>query len=216
MSSQSVSRSAARGIANLRASSRPDDAPPCTAFAGPTPTIATVVPERCIKVRLALSAPPSALSLLPFRFYSRRIITSATLRTTPYVDETPSTLSERSSSSPSRTMSVHHSLSPTPLAPLSQLFASTREGLGPIRENPIKCSFPFFSFSPQVDMLLLAGDLFHENKPSRTSLYQTTAALREYTRGSRPVELIVVGKDGIGIARDAPLVHRSPRRPVHD
>ena len=58
-------------------------------------------------------------------------------------------------------------------------------------------------------MLLLAGDLFHENNPSRTSLYQTTAALREYTRGSRPVELIVVGDEGIGIARNAPSVFRT-------
>ena len=52
-------------------------------------------------------------------------------------------------------------------------------------------------------MLLLAGDLFHENRPSRTSLFQTLSALREFTMGSRPVSLELISDDGIGIARDA-------------
>ncbi|GAA5862121.1 hypothetical protein JCM1840_001650 [Sporobolomyces johnsonii] len=54
-----------------------------------------------------------------------------------------------------------------------------------------------------VDMLLLAGDLFHENRPSRTSLYQTIAALREKCMSDRPVSLELVSDAGIGIARDA-------------
>ncbi|KAL8287436.1 hypothetical protein RQP46_003294 [Phenoliferia psychrophenolica] len=54
-----------------------------------------------------------------------------------------------------------------------------------------------------VDMLLLAGDLFHENRPSRTALFQTLSALREYTMGSRPVSLELISDDGIGIARAA-------------
>ena len=41
----------------------------------------------------------------------------------------------------------------------------------------------------QVDFILLAGDLFHENKPSRDCLYQTTALLREYTLGDKPVQV---------------------------
>ncbi|KIM41390.1 hypothetical protein M413DRAFT_411062 [Hebeloma cylindrosporum] len=40
-----------------------------------------------------------------------------------------------------------------------------------------------------VDFILLAGDLFHENKPSRDCLYQTTALLREYTLGDKPVQV---------------------------
>ena len=63
-------------------------------------------------------------------------------------------------------------------------------------------------------MLLLAGDLFHENKPSRTSLYQTTAALRQYTRGSKPVELLLVGDEGFGIPRDVPSVYSYPLYPT--
>lgn len=41
----------------------------------------------------------------------------------------------------------------------------------------------------QVDFILLAGDLFHENRPSRDCLHQTMALLREYTQGDRPVQV---------------------------
>ncbi|KAG6887479.1 meiotic recombination [Termitomyces sp. T32_za158] len=40
-----------------------------------------------------------------------------------------------------------------------------------------------------VDFVLLAGDLFHDNKPSRECLYQTMALLREYTMGNKPIQL---------------------------
>jgi double-strand break repair protein MRE11 len=40
-----------------------------------------------------------------------------------------------------------------------------------------------------ADMILLAGDLFHENKPSRECLYRTMALLREYTLGDKPVQI---------------------------
>ncbi|KAH6903153.1 DNA repair and meiosis protein Mre11 [Coprinopsis sp. MPI-PUGE-AT-0042] len=41
----------------------------------------------------------------------------------------------------------------------------------------------------EVDFILLAGDLFHENKPSRDCLYQTLALLREYTLGDKPIQV---------------------------
>ncbi|KAJ5674329.1 Mre11 DNA-binding [Penicillium maclennaniae] len=40
-----------------------------------------------------------------------------------------------------------------------------------------------------VDMILLAGDLFHENKPSRKSMYQVMRSIRMNCFGDKPCEL---------------------------
>lgn len=37
--------------------------------------------------------------------------------------------------------------------------------------------------------MLLAGDLFHENRPSRDCLYRTTALLREYSLADKAVQI---------------------------
>lgn len=44
----------------------------------------------------------------------------------------------------------------------------------------------------QVDLLLLGGDLFHENKPSRSTLVKTIEILRRYCLNDRPVQFQVV------------------------
>lgn len=41
----------------------------------------------------------------------------------------------------------------------------------------------------QVDMVLLAGDLFHDNKPSRKAMYQVMRTLRKNCLGMKPCEL---------------------------
>lgn len=43
-----------------------------------------------------------------------------------------------------------------------------------------------------VDMVLLAGDLFHENKPSRKSMYQVMRSLRMNCLGEKPCQLEVL------------------------
>ena len=40
-----------------------------------------------------------------------------------------------------------------------------------------------------VDMVLLAGDLFHENKPSRKSMNEVMRALRLNCFGDKPCEI---------------------------
>jgi hypothetical protein len=44
-----------------------------------------------------------------------------------------------------------------------------------------------------VDMILLAGDLFHDNKPSRKSMYQVMRSLRTNCLGDKPCELEMLG-----------------------
>lgn len=40
-----------------------------------------------------------------------------------------------------------------------------------------------------VDMILLAGDLFHENRPSRKSMYNVMRSIRMNCFGDKPCEL---------------------------
>lgn len=44
----------------------------------------------------------------------------------------------------------------------------------------------------QVDFVLLGGDLFHENKPSRSTLVKTIEILRRYCLNDLPVKFQVV------------------------
>lgn len=41
----------------------------------------------------------------------------------------------------------------------------------------------------EVDGILLGGDLFHENKPSRLTMHRTMELLRSYCMGDRPCQM---------------------------
>jgi len=43
-----------------------------------------------------------------------------------------------------------------------------------------------------VDMVLLSGDLFHDNKPSRKALYEVMKSLRQNCYGDKPCELEIL------------------------
>lgn len=49
----------------------------------------------------------------------------------------------------------------------------------------------------QVDFVLLGGDLFHENKPSRATLVRTIEILRKYCMSDKPVQFQVVSDQTI-------------------
>lgn len=58
---------------------------------------------------------------------------------------------------------------------------------------------PFFSFHVfwQVDFILLGGDLFHENKPSRRCLHSSITMLRKYCMGDSPVTFNILSDQTI-------------------
>ncbi|KAF8173678.1 Metallo-dependent phosphatase-like protein [Pholiota molesta] len=78
-----------------------------------------------------------------------------------------------------------------------KILLATDNHIGYMERDPIRGQDSINTFKEilqlavkhQVDLILLAGDLFHENKPSRDCLYQVTALLREYTLGDKPVEV---------------------------
>ena len=62
----------------------------------------------------------------------------------------------------------------------------------PIRGNDSLTSFHevmCLAKERDVDMVLLAGDLFHENKPSRKSMFHVMRSLRMNCYGEKPCEL---------------------------
>ena len=47
-------------------------------------------------------------------------------------------------------------------------------------------------------MLLLGGDLFHENKPSRRTMVKTMQLLRKFCMGDAPISLVPVDISAMG------------------
>ncbi|KAF8635559.1 hypothetical protein AX15_000209 [Amanita polypyramis BW_CC] len=98
-----------------------------------------------------------------------------------------------------------------------RILLATDNHIGYIERDPIRGQDSINTFKEilqlavkhDVDFILLAGDLFHENKPSRESLYQTIALLREYTLGDRPiqVELLSDPDDGSATKYSFPAIN---------
>ncbi|KAF9133985.1 Double-strand break repair protein mre11a [Mortierella sp. 14UC] len=86
------------------------------------------------------------------------------------------------------------------------ILVATDNHLGYLEKDPVRGDDSFKAFEeilklaaeseasnaliiPNVDMILLGGDLFHENKPSRKTLYNTTRLLKQYCLGDKPISL---------------------------
>jgi double-strand break repair protein MRE11 len=62
----------------------------------------------------------------------------------------------------------------------------------------LKVNVLLFNNQPrQVDFVLLGGDLFHENKPSRTTIYRTMELLRMYCFGDREVNIEILSDQSL-------------------
>ncbi|GAB1218022.1 Double-strand break repair protein mus-23 [Aspergillus terreus] len=78
-----------------------------------------------------------------------------------------------------------------------RILVSTDNHVGYNERDPIRGDDSWKSFhevmclakEQDVDMVLLAGDLFHENKPSRKSMYQVMRSIRMNCLGDKPCEL---------------------------
>ncbi|EGC34567.1 hypothetical protein DICPUDRAFT_34779, partial [Dictyostelium purpureum] len=78
-----------------------------------------------------------------------------------------------------------------------RILVATDNHLGYLERDPIRGDDSFNSFeeilkyahSLKVDMVLLGGDLFHDNKPSRSCLYRTMELFRKYCLGDSPVRI---------------------------
>ncbi|XP_077578972.1 double-strand break repair protein MRE11 [Stigmatopora nigra] len=49
----------------------------------------------------------------------------------------------------------------------------------------------------QVDFILLGGDLFHENKPTRRCLHTCTSMLRKYCMGDSPIQFNIISDQAV-------------------
>jgi double-strand break repair protein MRE11 len=76
-----------------------------------------------------------------------------------------------------------------------RILISTDNHLGYLEKDAIRGDDSFASFeealcmarTKKVDFMLLAGDMFHENKPSRYTMHSTIELLRKYCLGNDSV-----------------------------
>ena len=81
-----------------------------------------------------------------------------------------------------------------------KIMVATDIHLGYGERDPIRADDSYDSFAEifelananQVDMVLLAGDLFHDNKPSRRAMQKCMEIMRDHCLGDRPVKIEVV------------------------
>jgi double-strand break repair protein MRE11 len=89
-------------------------------------------------------------------------------------------------------------------ADIIRVLISTDNHIGYLEKDPVRGDDTFRAFeevlalarSNAVDMVLLGGDLFHENKPSRRTLIRTMSILRSHCMGDEPISLAVRSDPG--------------------
>lgn len=89
-----------------------------------------------------------------------------------------------------------------------RILLATDNHIGYLERDPIRGQDSVNTFKEilqlavknDVDFILLAGDLFHENRPSRDCLFQVMSLLREYTLGDKPVQIELLSNPDEGKA----------------
>ncbi|DAZ97502.1 TPA: hypothetical protein N0F65_009770 [Lagenidium giganteum] len=99
-----------------------------------------------------------------------------------------------------------------------RVLLSTDNHLGYCEKDPVRGEDSFRAFqeilrlaqAQHVDLLLLAGDLFHDNKPSRKTLYQTMRLLRTHCMGDAPVRFQIVSDQSINFPNFGTVNYEDP------
>lgn len=99
-----------------------------------------------------------------------------------------------------------------------RLLLSTDNHLGYAEKDPVRGDDSFRSFQEilkiaqgeAVDLLLLAGDLFHDAKPSRKTMYQTMSLLRTYCMGDGAVRFQIVSDQSINFPNFGVVNYEDP------
>jgi double-strand break repair protein MRE11 len=93
-----------------------------------------------------------------------------------------------------------------PGADTLRVLVATDNHLGFLEDDPVRCNDSFETFEEilrlaregHADALFLGGDLFHVNKPSRSTVARTIKLFREYCLGPRDVNMTVRGETRTG------------------
>uniref|UniRef100_A0A6Q2Y3R6 Double-strand break repair protein n=1 Tax=Esox lucius TaxID=8010 RepID=A0A6Q2Y3R6_ESOLU len=89
-----------------------------------------------------------------------------------------------------------------------KILIATDIHLGYLEKDAIRGNDTFTTFDEilkcakekQVDFILLGGDLFHENKPSRRCLYSCISLLRKYCMGDTPILFDVLSDQAVNFS----------------
>ncbi|XP_077197594.1 double-strand break repair protein MRE11 [Paroedura picta] len=86
-----------------------------------------------------------------------------------------------------------------------KILVATDIHLGYLEKDAVRGNDTFVTFDEilklaqtnEVDFILLGGDLFHENKPSRKTLHTCIELLRKYCMGDRPVQFEILSDQSV-------------------
>ncbi|XP_029770953.1 double-strand break repair protein MRE11 isoform X2 [Suricata suricatta] len=86
-----------------------------------------------------------------------------------------------------------------------KILVATDIHLGFMEKDAVRGNDTFVTFDEilrlaqenEVDFILLGGDLFHENKPSRKALHTCLELLRKYCMGDRPVQFEILSDQSV-------------------
>ena len=91
----------------------------------------------------------------------------------------------------------HEAIPPNDHPDVMRILISTDNHLGYAERDAVRGIDSFAAFEEvlylakkyRCDMVLIAGDLFHDNRPSRNTMHKTMEILRRYCMGQEPVKI---------------------------